>query len=107
MKDSNEDVYSLLLSLRSKSGFYGFVLVSLLFVGGSFGYIDLTIEGPSTVTVGETFIISGTSRQEAAERVNLYLLDLSEPVAHAVVGMRPPFTFEFEVSVSSDGLNYL
>jgi len=41
MKDSNEDVYSLLLSLRSKSGFYGFVLVSLLFVGGSFGYIDL------------------------------------------------------------------
>jgi hypothetical protein len=63
------------------------------------------IEAPATVSVGQTFTISGTSYHSAAERVVLYTLDSREPIGYAVVSTRPPYEFEFEVSVSSDGLS--
>jgi hypothetical protein len=62
----------------------------------------MTIETPSTASVGDSFIISGTSRMAAAERVNLYITDSKEPIGHAVVGIKHPFGYEFEVLVSSD-----
>jgi hypothetical protein len=64
----------------------------------------MTIEAPSTVKVDDTFIISGTSRMAAAERVNLYIIDSKEPIGYAVVGIKPPFVYEFEVLVSGDSL---
>ncbi len=64
----------------------------------------MTIKAPSIASVGESFIISGTSRMAAAERVNLYILDSKEPISHAVVGIKPPFVYEFEVLVSSHSL---
>ena len=67
-------------------------------------YSDMTIEAPSTASIGDSFIISGTSRMAAAERVNLYILDNKEPISHAVVGLKPPFEYEFEVLVSNDSL---
>ena len=67
-------------------------------------YSDMTIESPSTASVGDIFIISGTSRMAAAERVNLFLLDRNEPISYSVVGIKPPFVYEFEVQVFSDSL---
>ena len=64
----------------------------------------MTIESPSTTGVGETFIISGTSRMAAAERVNLFLLNRKEPISYSIVGIEPPFVYEFEVQVSSNSL---
>lgn len=67
-------------------------------------YSDMTIEAPSTANVGDSFIISGTSRMAAAERVNLYIVDSKEPIGHAVIGIKPPFAYEFQILVSSDSL---
>jgi hypothetical protein len=67
-------------------------------------YSDMTIEAPSTANVEDSFTISGTSRMAAAERVNLYISDSKEPISHAIVGIKPPFVYEFEVMVSSDSL---
>ena len=67
-------------------------------------YSDMTIEAPSTASVGDSFIISGTSRMAAAEKVNLYILDSKDPISYAVIGIKPPFAYEFEVLVSSDSL---
>lgn len=65
---------------------------------------DMTIAATSTAGVGGSFIISGTSRMAAAERVNLYIVDNKEPVSYTVVGLKPPFAYEFEVLPSNDSL---
>jgi len=64
----------------------------------------MTIEAPSTASVGDSFIISGTSRMAAAERVNLYVIDSKEPISYAIVEIKSPFAYEFKVLVSSDSL---
>ena len=79
------------------------VLITQLTYSPQF-YSDMTIESPSTTGVGETFIISGTSRMAAAERVNLFLLNRKEPISYSIVGIKPPFVYEFEVKVSSNSL---
>ena len=90
-------------------GYYGLSLILVLFLIAQISYFphfysDMTIEAPSTANVGDSFIISGTTRMAAAERVNLYILDSKEPISYAVVGIKPPFVYEFEVLVSSDSL---
>jgi hypothetical protein len=95
--------------------YYGLSLILMLFLIAQIPYLhyghslmnfhtDVTIEAPSTANVGDSFIISGTSRLAAAERVNLYIIDSKEPISYAVVGIKPPFAYEFEVLVSSDSL---
>ncbi|MGB6681753.1 MAG: hypothetical protein WBF08_10595 [Candidatus Bathyarchaeia archaeon] len=98
--------------MKSGNSYYGLSLIFMLFLVAQIPYqnyflnfyYDVTIEAPSTVNVGDTFIISGTSRMSAAERVNLYIIDSKEPIGYAVVGTKPPFVYEFEVLVSSDSL---
>ena len=65
----------------------------------------MNIEASSIASVDQTFIISGNSHLSAAERVNLYLLDNKEPIGYAIVNIRPPYDFEFEVSVTEDSLS--
>ena len=89
--------------------YYGISLILVLVLITQLTYLphfysDMTIESPSNVSVGDIFIISGTSRMAAAERVNLFLLDRKEPISYSVVGIKPPFVYEFEVQVSSDSL---
>jgi hypothetical protein len=92
--------------------YYGLSLILVLFLVSQIPYLsffpysyhDMTISAPSSVNVGNTFTISGTSRVTAAERVNLYIIDSKEPIGHAIVGINPPFVYEFEVLVSSDSL---
>lgn len=79
----------------------------LLFIQNSYSphfYSDMTIEAPSTASVGDSFIISGTSRIAAAERVNLYITDNKAPISNAIVDIKSPFVYEFEALVSSDSL---
>ncbi len=95
------------LGQTSNVSFPAIVLVGVAFFGVycPFFYIDMTIDAPSTVSVGQTFVISGTSYQSAAERVNLHLTDFGDSIAYAVVGTAPPYAFEFSVTVSSTGLS--
>ena len=91
------------------NSYYGLSLILMLFLIAQISYFpnfysDMTIEAPSVASVGDSFIISGTSRMAAAERVNLYISDSKEPISHAIVGIKPPFVYEFEVIVSSDSL---
>ncbi|WP_455369563.1 hypothetical protein [[Eubacterium] cellulosolvens] len=95
--------------IKFVNGYYGLSLILVLFLIANISYFphfysDMTIKAPSIASVGESFIISGTSRMAAAERVNLYILDSKEPISHAVVGIKPPFVYEFEVLVSSHSL---
>ena len=93
------------LSHTTQVSVYSIVLIAVV-LSGVYPPIfrDIVIEAPSTVSVGQTFAVSGTSYYSAAERVVLYGLDSREPIGYAVVSTRPPYEFEFEVSVSSDGL---
>ncbi len=92
---------------RSCAGLYGIVLVSMLWWGPFFPHLfnDITADAPATASIGQTFVISGTSVHSAAERVNLYLLGYPNPVGHAVVGTSPSYDFTFEIAVSKDGLS--
>ncbi len=95
--------------IELKNRYYGLSLILVLVLIAQLTYYphfysDMTIESPSTASVGETFIISGTSKMAAAERVNLFLLDGKEPISHAIVGIKPPFIYEFKAQVSSNGL---
>jgi len=95
------------LSQASNLSLSAIVLVGVAFfgLGWPFYLTDITISAPSTVSVGQTFVISGTSFQSAAERVDLHLADFKDPIAHAVVGTAPPYPFEFSVTVSRTGLS--
>lgn len=101
-----------LKKIKSGDNYYGLSLILVLLLVVQIPYLsfspylhrDMTIEAPSTVSLGDTFIISGTSRVTAAERVNLYIIDSKEPIGYAIVGIKPPFVYEFEVLVSSDSL---
>jgi len=97
-----------LKKIKLGNSYYGLSLIFMLFLVAQIPYlarlVDMTIEAPSTASVGDSFIISGTSRMSAAERVNLYILDSKEPISYAIVGIKPPFAYEFEVLVSSDSL---
>jgi hypothetical protein len=101
-----------LKKIKSGDSYYGLSLILVLLLVVQIPYFsfspylhrDITIDAPSTVTVGDTFIISGSSRVTAAERVNLYIIDSKEPIGYAIVGIKPPFAYEFEISVSSDSL---
>jgi hypothetical protein len=91
------------------NGYYGLSLILVLFLIANISYFphfysDMTIDAPSIVNVGDSFIISGTSHMAAAERVNLYSLDRDEQIGYAIVGIKPPFLYEFEVYVSNDNL---
>ena len=95
--------------IKLMNGYYGLSLILVLFLIANISYFphfysDMTIDAPSIVNVGDSFIISGTSRMAAAERVNLYSLDRDEPISYAIVRVKPPFVYEFEVYVSSDNL---
>ena len=95
--------------IKSVNQYYdlSLILMLLLIVQISYSphfYSDMTIEAPSTASVGDSFIISGTSRMAAAERVNLYVIDSKEPISYAIVEIKSPFAYEFEVLVSSDSL---
>jgi hypothetical protein len=68
-------------------------------------FIDMSIEAPSTVSVDQTFIISGNSYSSAAERVNLFLVDKKEPIGYSIVNIRPPYNYEFEITVTEDNLS--
>jgi hypothetical protein len=98
-----------LKKIKLVNSYYWSLLILILFLISQISYFphfysDMTIEASSTANVGDSFIISGNSRMAAAERVNLYVVDSKEPIGHAVVGIKPPFAFEFEVLVSSDSL---
>jgi hypothetical protein len=68
-------------------------------------FTEITISAPSVVSVGQMFVISGTSYQSAAERVNLHITDLRDPIGYAVVKTSPPYTFQFNVIISNNGLS--
>ena len=92
------------LSHTTQVSVYGIALIAVVLSGVyppkvyyQFFFRDIVIEAPSTVSMGQTFTISGTSCHSAAERVVLYTLDSSEPIGYAVVSTRPPYEFEFEV----------
>lgn len=91
------------------NSYYGVSLILMVLLIAQISYFphfysDMTIEAPSIASVGDSFIISGTSRMAAAEKVNLYILDSKDPISYAVVGIKSPFAYEFEVLVSSDSL---
>jgi hypothetical protein len=101
-----------LKKIKSGNSYYGLSLILFALLVVQIPYLsfspylhrDMTIDAPSAVSVGDTFIISGTSRVTAAERVNLYIINSEEPISYAIVGIKPPFAYEFEISVSSDSL---
>ncbi|MEM3004467.1 MAG: hypothetical protein QXK96_04140 [Candidatus Bathyarchaeia archaeon] len=100
------------LNWPPKASFCGIALAAVVLSGfctprGFYPYIfrDILVEAPSTVVVGQTFTLSGTSYHSAAERVLLYSADSREPIGSAVVSARKPYEFRFEISVSSDGLS--
>ena len=98
--------------IKLRNSYYGVSLILMLFLVAQIPFShyflyfnsDMRIEAPLTASVGDSFIISGTSRMAAAERVNLYIIDSKEPISYAIVGIKPPFIYEFEVLVSSDSL---
>jgi len=92
---------------RSCVGLYGIVLVSMLWCGPFFPHLfnDITADAPATSSIGQTFVVSGTSVHSAAERVNLCLLGYPGPVGYAVVGTSPQYDFAFAIAVSRDGLS--
>lgn len=99
-------------SHTTQASVYGIALIAVVLTGVyqpkvyyQYFFRDIVVEAPSTVSVGQTFTISGISYHSAAERVVLYTLDSREPVGYAVASTRPPYDFGFEVSVSSDGLS--
>jgi hypothetical protein len=88
-------VKSRVKKIKLVNRYYGLSLILMLFLISQSSYFphfysDMTIEAPFTANVGDSFIISGTSRMAAAERVNLYIVDIKEPIGHAVVGIKPP-----------------
>ncbi len=89
------------------SSLFNIAIIGMVFSGffSPYIFIDMSIEAPSTASVDQTFIISGNSYSSAAERVNLYLLDKKEPIGYAIVNIRPPYTFEFEITVTKDSLS--
>ena len=91
----------------SNSSMFNIVIIGIVFSGffTPYLFVDMIIDAPSTASVGQTFIISGSSYSSAAERVNLHFLDKREPIGYAVVSIRPPYDFEFEISVTEDSLS--
>lgn len=89
------------------SSLFNIAIIGMVFSGffSPYIFIDMSIEAPSTASVDQTFIISGNSYSSAAERVNLYLLDKKEPIGYAIVNIRSPYTFEFEITVTKDSLS--
>lgn len=91
----------------SHSSLFNIVIIGIVFSGcfSPYIFIDMSIEAPSTASLDQTFIISGNSYSSAAERVNLYLLDKKEPIGYSIVNIRPPYNFEFEITVTQDSLS--
>ncbi|WP_455368594.1 hypothetical protein [[Eubacterium] cellulosolvens] len=89
------------------STLFNIAIIGIAFSGffSPYLFIDMIIDAPSTASVGQTFLISGNSYSSAAERVNLYLLDKKEPIGYAIVTIRPPYDFEFKISVTEDSLS--
>ena len=91
----------------SHSSLFNIVIIGIVFSGcfSQYIFIDMSIEAPSTVSVDQTFIISGSSYSSAAERVNLFLVDKKEPIGYSIVNIRPPYNYKFEITVTKDSLN--
>jgi hypothetical protein len=91
----------------SHSSFFNIAMIGIVFSGffSPYMFIDMNIEAPSTASVDQTFIISGNSYSSAAERVNLHLLDKKEPIGYSIVTIKPPYNFEFEITVTKDSLS--
>ncbi|TRO57579.1 hypothetical protein [[Eubacterium] cellulosolvens] len=91
----------------SYSSLFNIAIIGIVFSGcfSPYIFIDMSIEAPSTASLDQTFIISGNSYLSAAERVNLYLLDKKEPIGYSIVNIRPPYDFEFEITVTKDSLS--
>ena len=77
----------------SHSSLFNIAIIGIVFSGffSPYIFIDMNIEAPSTASVDQTFII--------------YLLDKKEPIGYSIVTIRPPYNFEFEITVTKDSLS--